>query len=111
MDRSERIRAMEARLSALLRAQKDLDTALEGYAAARKDLASLNAYYGSGDWHADRWADETGQLPPDLPRGVLSEDGIWNALEADRELLSRMAEIAAALPGESNPPEDTVPSL
>ena len=111
MDRSERIRAMEARLSALLQAQKDLDTALEGYAAARKDLASLNAYYGSGDWHADRRADETGQLPPDLPRGVLSEDGIWNALEADRELLSRMAEIAAALPRESNPPEDTAPSL
>ena len=25
-------------------------------------------------------ADETGKLPPDLKRGVLSEDGIWNLL-------------------------------
>ena len=32
-------------------------------------------------WKLDFAADETENLPPDLKRGVLSEDGIWNLLE------------------------------
>lgn len=31
-------------------------------------------------WRADFEADEEGELPADLPRGVLSEDGIYNVL-------------------------------
>ena len=31
-------------------------------------------------------ADEAGNLPPDLKRGVLSEDGIWNLLSDYREI-------------------------
>ena len=31
-------------------------------------------------------ADETGKLPPDLKRGVLSEDGIWNLLADYRDI-------------------------
>ncbi|MCR5782856.1 MAG: DUF4298 domain-containing protein [Clostridia bacterium] len=44
-------------------------------------LAELEAYYTSGEWREDFEADEAGLLPPDLPRGVLSEDGIYNLLE------------------------------
>lgn len=53
--------------------------------AVRDIAAALGAYYESDDWKQDFAADEAGLLPQDLRRGVLSEDGIYNALEAYRE--------------------------
>ena len=44
-------------------------------------LSTLEAYYTSPAWLSDFEADEAGLLPPDLKRGVLSEDGIYNLLE------------------------------
>ncbi len=44
-------------------------------------LAALTAYYTSGEWRADYEADERGELPPDLKRGVLSQDGLYDLLE------------------------------
>lgn len=38
--------------------------------------------------------DEKGLLPPDLKRGVLSEDGIWNLLEEVRSLKERMQDLS-----------------
>lgn len=43
-------------------------------------LGALGAYYMSDVWKDDFAADEAGLLPRDLPRGVLSEDGIYNVL-------------------------------
>ena len=40
----------------------------------------LGAYYASDVWKDDFAAEEAGLLPRDLKRGVLSEDGIYNAL-------------------------------
>lgn len=40
----------------------------------------LTDYYFGGQWLADYQADERGELPADLKRGVLSEDGVWNLL-------------------------------
>lgn len=55
-------------------------------AAAACPLAErLSRYYESPDWKRDFAADEAGLLPPELRRGVLSEDGIYHALEAYRE--------------------------
>ncbi len=42
---------------------------------------ALLQYYLGGQWLRDYEADERGELPEDLKRGVLSEDGIWNLLE------------------------------
>ena len=50
------------------------------------DVAELSKYYGSELWKLDFAADEAGNLPPDLKRGVLSEDGIWNLLSDYREI-------------------------
>lgn len=44
-------------------------------------IRELDAYYGSEEWKRDFAADEAGILPPDLKRGVLSEDGIYNVLQ------------------------------
>ena len=41
---------------------------------------ALIDYYESGQWLADYEADERGDLPRDLKRGVLSQDGLWNLL-------------------------------
>ena len=45
-------------------------------------LEQLLTYYRSGQWLADYEADERGELPGGLRRGVLSQDGIWNLLDA-----------------------------
>jgi hypothetical protein len=45
----------------------------------------LESYYTSGDWLADFEADEAGLLPKDLKRGVLSEDGLHDLLDAFKE--------------------------
>ena len=49
-------------------------------------LRQLAEYYSSPAWKLDFAADEAGQFPKDLKRGVLSEDGIYNLLERVREI-------------------------
>jgi len=90
MERVERIRAMEARLNRLLQWQAALTALLDELPQAREDEKILAEYLESPDWQADFEADERGALPADLPRGVLSEDGIYDALETQRELLDAL---------------------
>ena len=66
MDIIERITHMEALF----------DRALE----TRSIPEALHEYYFGGQWLADYQADERGELPPELKRGVLSEDGVWNLI-------------------------------
>ena len=54
----------------------------------------LEKYYTGPLWKEDYAADEAGELPTDLKRGVLSEDGVYNLLERWRERI-RMTETAA----------------
>jgi hypothetical protein len=44
-------------------------------------LRLLDAYYSSGEWREDYEADERGELPPDLKRGVLAQDALYDLLE------------------------------
>ena len=46
----------------------------------QEDVRLLDEYYKSPLWREDFEADEAGELPKGLPRGILSEDGIYNAL-------------------------------
>ena len=80
--RLTRIRHYEALLDALRSGDADPE-ALDAIARA------LSVYYASDTWKRDFAADEQGLLPKDLRRGVLSEDGIWNVLEAWRESKSQ----------------------
>ena len=57
------------------------------YARARETgeiPRALTDYYFGGQWLRDYEADERGELPPDLKRGILSQDGLW-ALLAELE--------------------------
>ena len=80
----ERIKWMEQRFNNALAAIKDDSAAL--LKAIKEDVAELSKYYGSELWKLDYAADEAGKLPPDLKRGVLSEDGIWNLLSDYRDI-------------------------
>ena len=80
----ERIKWMEQRFNKALAAIKD--GSADSLKAIKEDVAELSKYYGSELWKLDYAADETGNLPPDLKRGVLSEDGIWNLLEDYRKI-------------------------
>ena len=43
----------------------------------------LREYYENGQWLRDYEADERGELPGDLKRGVLSQDGLWDLLAGE----------------------------
>lgn len=93
MKQIERIKQMEERFERASKAIKKLSSALDNYAEVQEDLAALSKYYGSKDWKKDFNDDEAGRLPQDLKRGVLSEDGIWNLLEANKELREALQKI------------------
>ena len=80
----ERIKWMEHRFNNALASIKD--GSADSLKAIKEDIAELSKYYGSELWKQDFADDEAGNLPPDLKRGVLSEDGIWNLLSDYREL-------------------------
>ena len=47
----------------------------------------LEEYYTSQQWKDDFAMDEAGEFPDKLKRGVLSEDGIYNLLERNKEMM------------------------
>ena len=80
----ERIKWMEQRFNKVLATIKDGSAV--SLRTIKGDVAELSKYYGSELWKQDFAADEAGNLPSDLKRGVLSEDGIWNLLSNCREM-------------------------
>ena len=80
----ERIKWMEQRFNKAIATMKDGSAV--SLKAIKEDVAELSKYYGSELWKQDLAADEAGNLPADLKRGVLSEDGIWNLLSDYREM-------------------------
>ena len=91
---------MERHLNRASAALKRLSSALDKYEEAKADIAALSAYYGSDDWKQDFADDEAGRFSPllegsgeALKRGVLSEDGIWNLLEGNKELQKKLRNI------------------
>ena len=81
---------MESILEKATQKMDALEKKIEEYEAFQAEIRKLEAYYTSPQWKADFVADEAGQYPDKLKRGVLSEDGIWNMLERNRELLRRL---------------------
>lgn len=91
-ERAERIEKMEALFDEACAAVRALDEALEGYDKVREKLRVLDEYYRSGEWKADFEADERGELPEGLKRGVLSEDGLYDLLTENDRLRERVGE-------------------
>ena len=55
---------------------------------ARRDeekLRLLEDYYASGEWLEDYEADERGEFPPDMKRGILSQDALFDLIERESD--------------------------
>lgn len=79
-DHIARVRRMEAALDEIIAANEDIAQVANRYAKAQEQVAELARYLGSEAFFSDLEADEAGLLPTDLKRGVLSQDGAFNAL-------------------------------
>ena len=86
----QHIYVMESILENAIQKMDALEKKIEEYEAFQSEIQKLEAYYTSPQWKEDFAADEAGQYPDKLKRGVLSEDGIWNMLERNRELIRRL---------------------
>jgi hypothetical protein len=86
-ERLIRVREMEERYDELAGALARLEEAVSALQTAEPGLEALRAYMDSGQWREDFEADERGEIPAEVKRGVLSEDGLFDLLqEADRAL-------------------------
>lgn len=92
-----RIEGMEEKLNRSLAAVRALGMAMEAYEKVLEDIRILEEYLSSPEWRADFEADEAGLLPPELRRGVLSEDGIYHLLEENGEIRNTLVELAEGL--------------
>ena len=87
----ERITQMEAALDDLTAVRAEFLGALKKFKKAQAQYTALSEYYGGDQWGQDFYDDEAGKLPKDLKRGVLSEDGLYDLLFVNRDLLSRLS--------------------
>ncbi len=79
MNQIERISLMEEKADRVRKALYQLQEATELYKKILPDVKDLERYYETV-WRDDYEDDEKGKLPPDLKRGILSEDTLYNLL-------------------------------
>lgn len=82
-----RVREMEDRYDELTRVIAGLDEAISDYQDFKPDLQILREYMESGQWKKDYESDEAGQIPVEIKRGVLSEDGLYDLLQGADKIL------------------------
>lgn len=76
----DRISQMELYFDTLQKAFEEDPSSLLTSPLLSEMLQHLIQYYESKDWLEDFECDERGELPSELKRGVLSEDGLYNFL-------------------------------
>ena len=84
----KRIEEMEKYLNECTEAVRGLGEQLDNMDAVRDKMISLFQYYGSEAWYEDR----EGEVPKDVPAGVLSEDLVYDGITEVRDLAFRMIE-------------------
>ena len=86
----KRIAEMENYLNECTSATADLTAQLYRMEALHDDMSRLFSYYGSDAWYEDR----NGDVPNNIPAGVLSEDLVYNQITAIRDAALQMLELA-----------------
>ena len=95
-----RIEYMEGLYDKGLKLIKDAEENPQAFLDFQSEIDELEEYMGES-WKDDFSLDEQGKLPADLKRGVLSEDGLFNLLEENRETLDILREKYKDDPGVS----------
>ncbi|MCR5157159.1 MAG: DUF4298 domain-containing protein [Butyrivibrio sp.] len=103
---NNRVIEMEQLLTEALKAQSAVkpgdNRSCEDYLKLQSAIQRLADYYESPEWKRDFERDEKGEIPKDIARGVLSEDGIYNMLERNRDILDEIVgshKIVVIFPG------------
>ena len=86
------ISEMEELFDKVLQTQSAFEKAIEEYRELQVEIEKLEAYYSSKQWKDDFASDERVEIPSDVKRGVLSEDGIYNMLERNKEIMEMIGE-------------------
>ena len=86
----KRIKKYERIYDRALSSLKRYNEAEERLERLMPDIKELISYYEGDEWKADFDDDERGKLPPDLKRGVLSEDGVYNMIEELDEIMKKI---------------------
>ena len=86
----QHIYEMESILGRALQKMDDLERKIEEYKDFQAQIRRLEAYYTGPQWKEDLAMEEAGKFPEKLRRGVLSQDGIWNMLERNSEMLEML---------------------
>ena len=79
-ERMERIERMEDSYCRVRKVVDGIRSKLDRLARLQDRIRELEAYQESGEWLKDFEADERGEIPSDIPRGVLSEDALYDLL-------------------------------
>ena len=93
MDRVERMELIFDKLGDLVyEAEHSVidDDLITRYKAFQPKVRELERYYSSRDWKNDFKLDEQGKFPQYFKRGVLSEDGLYDLLDKNKELCEKI---------------------
>ena len=85
----QRITDLEYKFNEVSRVMAELDMAIDEYIDIKNYIGDLKDYMESGQWRKDFEADERGEIPAEIERGVLSEDGLYDLLEDVDKILGR----------------------
>lgn len=88
----QHIYQMEAILDTAQQKMEALEQRIADYKEYQAKIQELEAYYTSQQWKDDFAMDEEGKFPKRLKKGVFSEDGIYNMLERNKELMKILDE-------------------
>ena len=86
----ERIKQMEELFDESIDGIKEFEKSLKKFKSIQKKIDILEDYYFSKTWRKDYEDDEEGKINSDIKRGVLSQDGIYNMLIENDELLKKL---------------------
>lgn len=95
-DRLKNITEMESILNQTDLLISEMEILVQKWEGNQSDFNQLMDYYGSENWNKDRQDDDLGVIPQDFPRGVLSEDAVYNTFGNRKELLIKLIKTGVA---------------
>lgn len=93
----QKIQKMEAILNEMNQTLEEVNAAFEKRKALRPQIKELLKYYESKARFRDAEASNRGELPENMPHGVLSEDGAWNAFVCEYQLAKQLQKFTKAV--------------
>lgn len=74
-----------------------LKTELESFKAMQSNYQLLHQYYSSEEWIKDYEASNNGEIDPNIPQGILSEDTLFDLIGDQYELALELIELGHSM--------------